>query len=361
MLGNVPSASRAIPTYKIVTRGESEYSISKTPKFPGAAVRVEAAKAVNIASNTIDAPTVQTMLSRGICELTGSREERDAWSEFVSPKDVIGIKVNCSGAPDINTNPELVAAIVDGLFLAGVKPENIYIYDRFANQLGMVKYKTSVARGARIAAAEEQRASILRYDPFTYVEVDFFGEDDTRSNLFRMIPEKFTKIINVPTMKEHRAAGVTGCLKNIAYGSFSNVARSHRYEVSNTYSFIGTLASVESLQSKVVLNVMDGLRSLWHGGPFLQSSRFLFYPKRIVLGTDPVAMDRLLLEMIEEKRREEGAPSIFNRSETHVRQGPELDPQFNSFIREPGHIEYAGHLGLGIFERDRIQEKILQI
>ncbi len=269
--------------------------------------------------------------------------------------------MNCSGAPAINTNPELVSAIMDGLFLAGVKPENVYIYDRFAHQLAIVKYTNCVARGATIAAAEKQRESILGYDPFTFVEVDFFGEDDTRSNLFRMIPERFTKIINVPTMKEHRAAGVTGCLKNMSYGNFSNVARSHRHEISNTYSFIGTLASVEPVPSKIVLHVMDGLRSLWHGGPFLQSSRFLFFPKRLVVGTDPVAMDHLLIEMIEEKRRQEDAPSIFDRSEAHVRPGPELDPQYNSFIREPGHVEYAGHLGLGVFERSRIKEKIVQL
>ncbi|HEX4164456.1 MAG TPA: DUF362 domain-containing protein [Bryobacteraceae bacterium] len=361
LLGNTSAPQRPVPNYKIVVRDSLGKTPSRTPKFPGAAVRVQAAKAVDAASNTVDAPTVRAMLGRGICELTGSRREQDAWGEFVSPQDIVGIKVNCSGAPDINTNPELVSAIMDGLFSAGVKPENVYIYDRFANQLAIVKYQACVTRGATIAAAEEERASILRYDPFTYVEVDFFGEDDTRSNLFRMIPEKFTKIVNVPTMKEHRAAGVTGCLKNMAYGSFSNVARSHRREVSNTYSFIGTLASVEPLHSKVVLNVMDGLRSLWHGGPFLQSPQFLFFPKRIVLGTDPVAMDHLLIEMIEEKRKQEGAPSIFDRSESHIRRGPELDPQFNSFIREPGHVEYAGHLELGVFERGRIKEKIIQL
>jgi hypothetical protein len=162
-------------------------------------------------------------------------------------------------------------------------------------------------------------------------------------------------------MKEHRAAGVTGCLKNLAYGSFSNVARSHQREISNTYSFIGTLNLVEPLRSRTVLNVMDGLRSLWHGGPFLQSPQFLFFPKRIVLGTDPVAMDHLLIEMIETKRKEEGAPSLFDRSPAHLKKGPELDKNFNSFIREPGHVEYAGHLGLGIFNRADIKEKIVQL
>ncbi len=84
--------------------------------------------------------------------------------------------------------------------------------------------------------------------------MNFFGEDDTRSNLARpVVAERFTKIINVPNMKDHGAAGVTGCLKNIAYGSFSNVARSHSGFKTNTYSFIGTLATVEPLRSRTVL------------------------------------------------------------------------------------------------------------
>jgi hypothetical protein len=225
----------------------------------------------------------------------------------------------------------------------------------------IVNFAPHVPKGVNIAAAENSRGSILGYDPFTYVEVDFFGEDDTRSNLIRLVSEKFTKVINVPTMKEHRAAGVTGCLKNIAYGDFSNVARSHEREISNTYSFIGTLASVEPLRSRTVLNVMDGLRSVWHGGPFLQDSKFLFFPKEIVVGTDPVALDHVLIDMIEQKRRQEGAPSIFDRSRKRVKFAPELDPDFNSFIREPGHVEYASRLGLGVYDKAEIREKVIEL
>jgi hypothetical protein len=254
-----------------------------------------------------------------------------------------------------------VAAIIQSLLSVGVPAEHVYIYDRFQNQMRIVNFGPRVPAGVKLAAAETSRGSILGYDPFTYVEADFFGEEDTRSNLIRLVSKTFTKVINVPTMKEHRAAGVTGCLKNIAYGDFSNVARSHQGVKTNTYSFIGTLASVEPLRSRTVLNVMDGLRSLWQGGPFLQSQKFLFFPKQIVLGTDPVALDRLLIDMIEEKRRQEGAPSIFNRSKEHLREGPELDPNFNSFIREPGHVEYASHLGLGVYDKSEIKEKVITL
>jgi uncharacterized protein (DUF362 family) len=304
------------------------------------------------------------MLSAGMRQLTGTSDDRDAWKHFISPDDVVGIKVNCSGAPIINSNPELVAAIIKNLLGVGVPAPNICIYDRFGNQMRIVNFEAHVPAGVQTASAENgnnARGFILGYDPFTYVEVDFFGEDDTRSNLIRLVSDKFTKVINVPTMKEHRAAGVTGCLKNIAYGNFSNVARSHQYTKTNTLSFIGTLASVDMLRSKTVLNVADGIRSIWHGGPFCQSPRFLFFPKEIVVGTDPVAIDHHLIEMIEAKREREGAVSIFNRSPEHIKPGPELDPNFNSFVREPGHVQYASNLGLGVFEKTKIKADVVNL
>ena len=45
--------------------------------------------------------------------------------------------------------------------------------------------------------------------------------------MMRLITRRLTKIINIPNVKDHGATGATGCLKNIAYGSFSNVARTH--------------------------------------------------------------------------------------------------------------------------------------
>ena len=362
----IPAKWKELPDYRIVNRTKSaKTTFTGLPgPFPGRYVRVHSEKVIDVASNQIDLPTVHTMLSAGMRQLTGTSDDRDAWSRFISPDDVVGIKVNCSGAPTINSNPELVAAIIQNLQAVGVPAHNIYIYDRFGDQMRIVNFEAHVQPGVKTAAAEngnDGRGSILGYDPFTYVEVDFFGEDDTRSNLIRLVSDRFTKVINVPTLKEHRAAGVTGCLKNMAYGNFSNVARSHRWAKTNTYSFIGTLASVDTLRSKTVLNVADGIRSIWHGGPFCQSPRFLFYPKEIVVGTDPVAIDHYLIEMVEAKREREGAVSLFNRDPEHIKAGPELDPNFNSFIREPGHVQYASTLGLGVFDKGKTDGALISL
>jgi uncharacterized Fe-S center protein len=181
--------------------------------------------------------------------------------------------------------------------------------------------------------------------------------------MVRLVTEKLTKIINVPNMKDHGAAGVTGCLKNIAYGDFSNVARSHRNARTHTLTFIGTLASVEPLRSRTVLNIMDGLRGVWHGGPFSPSRKFRFYPKTLMFGTDPVAMDRLLLDIIDGKRKAEGAISVWHHSMQYVKPGRGYadDPNEDRFLREPGHIEYASRLGLGVYDINQIKVRRIEL
>jgi uncharacterized protein (DUF362 family) len=222
-------------------------------------------------------------------------------------------------------------------------------------------------QGVSIIGAERgnRRTDNKNYDPLTYVEADFFGEDDTRSNMIRLISEKLTKVINIPNMKDHGATGVTGCLKNIAYGSFSNVARTHYKGVSHTQSFVGTLAAVEPLRSRTVLQIMDGLRGVWHGGPFARTKKYVFYPKTIMFGTDPVAIDRLLLDIIENERRARGAISVWERSEKYLKvddiRARDADPNVNIIIREPGHIEYAAKLGLGVHDLKKIQLQEIEV
>lgn len=355
------STTPATPAYRVVTSYTPSAHPGMPGPYPGKVIRTHSEKSIDTATSQVDVPTVRSMMSRGIQALTGEKTERDAWAHFIDAKDIVGIKLNCSGAPNIRSAPEVIAAIVDNVVARGVPPKNIYLYERFLDQLLSVHYDRYVPQGVNIIAIETPRGSLLGYDPKTYVEVDFFGEDDTRSNMIRLVSERFTKIINVPNMKDHGAAGVTGCLKNIAYGDFSNVARSHSREKTNTLTFIGTLASVEPLRSKTVLQVMDGLRGVWHGGPFSQFPQFRFFPKQIVFGTDPVAIDRLLLDVIENKRKAEGAVSIWDRSMEHIRPGRSRDPQFNQFIREPGHIEFASKAGLGVYDIAKIRVTDIEI
>jgi hypothetical protein len=358
-------ADLTIPSYRIVSRYQPAAVPGMPGPWPGKVVAVNAEDCVDVQTNAANADRVREMMARGMCALTGEAAVRDAWRKLFAPADVVGIKVNAGGHPWVVSSPEIVVETIRQLMDAGVAPERIYLYERFQDQLDRVNYAPHLPAGVRIVAAERANVYVdaAGYDPATYVEADMFGEEDTRSNMMRLVSERLTKIVNIPNMKDHGATGVTGCLKNIAYGSFSNVARTHFRGRSHTLSFVGTLASVEPLRSRTVLQIMDGLRGVWHGGPFAHTRRYVFYPKQILFGTDPVAIDRLLLGIIDDKRKAERAVSIWDRSPRTLKiddgRARDADPNVNIIIREPGHVEYAGKLGLGVADLARINVQSL--
>jgi uncharacterized protein DUF362 len=362
-----PALPEALPKLKVVTSYRPAAVPGMPGPYPGRVVAVKSEKSVDTATNAADDGVVREMMARGLCALTGAKTAPEAWRRFFVPADVVGIKVNCGGHPYVVSSYEIVAEAVRQLMALGVPATQIYLYERFQNQLDEVNYAPHLPEGVTIVAAEtaNRRADNRGYDPATYVEADLFGEEDTRSNMMRLVSQKLTKIINIPNVKDHGATGATGCLKNIAYGSFSNVARTHYRGKSHTYSFVGTLASVEPLRSRTVLQIMDGLRGVWHGGPFARTRKYVFYPKQILFGTDPVAIDRLLLDIIDDERKAHGAISIYDRSPQYLKvddgAARDADPNVNIIIREPGHVEYAAKLGLGEADKARIKVQAIEV
>jgi len=351
---------RPVPNYRVVTRFKPWRQPGIPGPYPGRVVTVHSPRCIDEATEQVDVPTVQTMIARGMTTLTGDADARDSWARFFNADDFVGIKINASGAPGAMSMPDVVAEIVRNLMTVGVRPTNIVIHERGAGQILLAKYHEFVPAGVRVESAN----TWLGYDPGVYAEVAFFDEEDTRSFLIRMVTEQFTKIINVPNMKDHSASGVTGALKNLGYGEFNNVARSHYRAQTETLTFVGVLAAIEPVRSRTVLNIMDGLRGVWHAGPFSTDRRYRFYPKQMKFSTDPVAMDRLLIDVIDEKRKQQGAISVWERDMKYfsTRMADwQADPNVNRFIREPGHIEYASTLGLGVYDLKKIQHTELTV
>ena len=352
--------ARPVPKYWVVTKFKSVPGSGMPGPYPGRVVTVHSPKCIDEATEKVDLESVLQMIARGMTTLTGDKDSPDSWARFFNAQDFVGIKINCSGAPGAMSMPEVVTEIAKNLSAVGVKPANIVIYERGGGQILLAHYERFVPAGIRVEAAN----SWLGYDPDVYVEANFFGEDDTRSYLLRMVTQRFTKIINAPNMKDHGASGVTGFLKNIAYGEFNNVGRSHYKAQTETLTFIGTLANMEPLRSRTVLNIMDGLRGVWHAGPFSTDKRYRFYPKQMKFGTDPVAIDRFLIDVIDNKRKQEGAISVWERDMKYFSAKLEdwqANPNVNRFVREPGHIEYASGLGLGVYDTGKIHHTEITI
>src|SRR5579884_1493315 len=198
----------------------------------------------------VSQPVVRLMLEHGMQTLTGESSAQAAWERFFNPSDVVGIKINPSGAPACCSSPELVREIIRGVESAGVPTRNILIYDRYSTEIQAGSYHALLPVGIRVIGLEHRARDVEAYDLNVYCEANFFGEWETRSYLARVVTQQVTKIVNVPTLKDHSAAGVTGCLKNLGYGSFNNVARSHHAPITFTDPLIGVMCSTEPLRSK---------------------------------------------------------------------------------------------------------------
>jgi uncharacterized protein (DUF362 family) len=288
----------------------------------------------------------------------------------VSPGDLVAIKVNPSSAPATVTSIALLREVIRSLNAVGVPNTRIVVYDRNSNQLEVNGYHTAVPAGVRVVGLD-QRWSVkgsadvnhAGYDPDVYCEMDCFGERETRSYLASIVSREADKIINLPCLKEHNASGVTGCLKNLAYGSFNNVARTHVDPKTYTDPVIPVMCSVGPLRSKAVLHIMDGVRAVYHGGPFGWNPEFVWEARTLLIGTDPVAVDRVELEIVEQKRREVGAPSLFDRNPANLGRSSDIErtAMKNPFYREPNHIRTAAELGLGTWDLGKIDRRRVEI
>ena len=328
--------------------------------FPGRVVEIRDPNA--IARNRVSQPAVRRMLEQAMKELTGENSAREAWAKFITPHDIVGIKINPSGAPACCSSPEIVREIISAVQSVGVPARNIVVYDRYSYEIDIGSYQALMPPGVRIVGIQEAFAAGGAYEPGVYCEANFFGEWETRSYMASIVSHELTKIINVPTMKDHSASGVTGALKNLAYGSFNNVARTHRAPHSFTNPVIGLMCTVEPLRSKAVLHIMDGMRQVWHGGPLTQVQDFIDQTGILLASTDPVAMDTVELEAIEKKRRERGAPSLWQHDPKSITgDSSEFyhDASKNLFFRQPGHIAAAGKLGLGVADLKQIDHRLV--
>ena len=333
--------------------------------FPGRVVDVFHPGAIE--NRRVSAPAVRAMVDAGMKALTGETNPKDAWARFFVPADIVALKVNPSGVPGTVTSIPLVREVVAALNGVGVPSRNIIIYDRNSNQLEVNGYHALVPPGVRVVGLD-QRWAVKKdarggYDPNAFCEMDCFGERETRSYLATVVSTEATKIIDLPCLKEHNASGVTGCLKNLAYGSFNNVDRTHASPKTYTDPVIAVMCTAPTLRNKSVLHIMDGVRAVYHGGPFAWNPDFVWEAKTLLFGTDPVALDRIELEIVEEKRRSLGVPPLADRNPANLGSTAEMQrtAHKNAHYREPGHIKTASELGLGTWELEKIDHRKVRL
>jgi hypothetical protein len=314
-----------------------------------------------------DRAAVRATLNRGLTALTGADHPVEAWRTFVQPGEAVGIKVVPNGYPGAHTSYELILEVITGLLAAGIKLKDMVVFDRYGLEFKDARYKEilpdSVACGGltpvawdpgQLAIKFDTRDPIAGYDPDEFIKLPLVGrgqdpKDDRcyRSHLGRIVTQRLDKIILLPCLKDHHAAGATGALKNMSHGLFNNVFRSHSSPQSIAMvAYIPAVVSHPIVRRKCVLHIMDGIRGVWEGGPFGKNPEWLFEYNALLFATDPVAMDRVEWDILDAQRKAMGVPGVGAVGRLAV--DPFKHEGYD--IRQPQYIAVAGQLGLGIFD-----------
>ncbi len=314
-----------------------------------------------------DAAAIKTTLDRGMKELTGATDAVEAWKHFFEPGDVVGIKVVPNGQPDAHSSFEIVLEVIEKLKAAGVKPNDIFVYDRFRTEFIQAGYPKILPDGIHWGgfAADSNQFTLdypsLRNDPlanydhdaFVWMDLIPYGDDPKddrkyRSHLSKLVTKTLNKIVGIPVLKDHGSAGVTGALKNMSHGTVNNVARSHSNTFTNVCNqFIPQVVSHPIIRQKFVLQIMDGIRGVYHGGPFSkENGKWTWENNSILFATDPVALDHVEWGIVDAQRIKQKLPPVAAAGLVAI------DPLNNEGfdVRQPQHIALAGALGLGYFD-----------
>jgi len=329
--------------------------------YPGLVVGVESPG--SIINGAYQNETVRKMMEKGMTALTGAPSWAEAWRSFFEKGDVVAVKVSPVGGATLCSDATVLHALLDGLKEAGVTGRDVIVYNRYRQETLDAGIDKWVPQGVRMefgsAAYNDKQLDMDGYDPDHYMEMALIkpGENWSdphfrRSYVARTITRQVNKFINLPVLKHHQSAGVTIALKNMSHGMVNNVNRSHLTPTANACGmFIPSVVSLPVIREKAVLHICDAVKASYHGGPGAKP-QFVWEHKTIYFATDPVALDKTGLKVIDAKRAAVGMASIA------LSKPDDASHYLNCQVE---HIEIAGSLGLGVFDDRKIQVKRFQV
>lgn len=290
----------------------------------GALRRTMTARVVHVSSakmmpvRVVQRTILRDALSEGMKLLTGEQRAEDAWRRFLAPDDVILVKFNGSCADKLGTSEAMAVQIAESLTGAGFSPRQVMLLE---------------APPDESAALRSFRKSDLRWQG-RVVRFGVSGADQFIAAL-----NEATAIINVPFLKTHQLATMSGCLKNLSHGLIRRPARFH---ADGCNPAIGEIVATSEIRNKLRLNVVNAVRVVFDGGPDATDDA-MHTSGTLLLGQDPVACDAVGYGLLNEIRAER-------------RLGPIL-----AEAAIPSQLQTAHRLGIGEADIERIDCPLISV
>lgn len=292
-------------------------------------------------NDQLNEDAVSELMDQAMMKLTGRSSAKEAWRDIVLPDDVVGIKINPLAGPELSTHSIIVDKIVEGLYGAGVLRKQIIIWDRFEEHLLNAGYP--IKRDESDVQTFASDTEGIGYDDEVYYESEKDSiarreSESIRSRYSRIVTEQVDVIINVPVLKHHAMAGVSGCLKNLAFGSVDNTRRFHGKPIYCNPA-ISEILEHKVLKDKLTLNIVDGLLASFDRGPTYHAESTWQYGS-LFISADPVILDVLVLQTVNQKREEMDLDSV---------------------SKFANHINTASSLGLGTNTLDQADLRQVEV
>ena len=285
-------------------------------------VLIQNSKVIN-SNGEVNSEILNEMIETAITNFSGEKKSSDYWKKNFSMDDIIGLKVNTLGLSNIagstatNHFQAVTSSLINSFVSAGYKDEKFIIWDRSEDELKSAGFVIQKEIGKTRVLGNIGTRSGDGGEGYSTEELKV-GEKSTR--LSKILTDMTSAMINIPLMKDHGTAGITGALKN-HYGTINNARDFHSNNA--TSPGIPDINLLNGIRSKQKLVIMDALMRVFNGGP--RWDRNYMWPfGGILISTDPVAIDSVMFGLINEKRTAEGLSPITEERAKHLRLSSEL-------------------------------------
>jgi len=312
--------------------GRKGYVVPRAPGYgstagPSGQARVVVVRSGDVIgkNHEINRARLWGMLELGLRRLTG-KDPLAALGQWIRPVDTVGLKVNCLAGRQMSTHRELAEALIGLLAKGGLPRNQCIVFDRSDLDLRRGGYPIQVD-GRDYRCMGNDRAGY---------EQDLRVMPSGASRFSRIATRSASVLVNLPVLKDHGIAGLSGALKN----NFGLVHNPNKFHLNGCDPHVAEVNSWDFVRNKQRLVICDALRVQVEGGPAFQPAGAEDHGA-ILLATDPVALDIVAWDLLETLRARRKLPSLAKDR------------------REPVHILTAARMGLGVGERTRI--KVIEV
>jgi len=269
------------------------------------------------------------VLNAGIRALSGEKGIKKAVRKYL-PSGVIGMKTNCLALKLNSTPVALSDALSKLLTQAGFGENDIVVWERTNRELKKAGYSLNISAFGRRCLGTDTNG--IGYSS------GFYSSGEVSSLVSRILTNLVDYNVNLPVLKDHSIAGLSGGMKNM-YGAIHNP---NKYHDNNCDPFCAHVSNLEPIKKKNRLTVLDAVKVQYQGGPGYVSE-YISYYNGVVLSDDPVAVDRVGLEILEQMRKVNGLPPL------------------EKVGRSVKYLDTAEQIGLGIADMRRIDVQVLLV